>query len=62
MVSHNQYIRGRYLVSRFFLPLLSALEGDEEAKRVREWRHKLQKAFLTPRTTPSPDVGPQFRL
>lgn len=34
-----------------------ALEGDEEAKRVREWRHKLQKAFLTPKSPPKPEVS-----
>jgi hypothetical protein len=42
--------------------LITALEGDEEAKRVREWRHKLQKAFLTPKTIPNSEVGSRFCL
>jgi len=37
-----------------------ALEGDEEAKRVREWRHKLQKVFLTQKSAPKPDDMPQM--
>ncbi|KZP26473.1 hypothetical protein FIBSPDRAFT_1040739 [Athelia psychrophila] len=38
----------------------TALEDDEEAKRVREWRHKLQKAFLTPKAPPKSEDMPQL--
>ncbi|KAF7973272.1 hypothetical protein HWV62_15711 [Athelia sp. TMB] len=34
------------------------LENDEEAKRVRDWRHKLQKSFLTPKAPPKPEDMP----
>lgn len=44
------------LYSWLILRLTAILEGDEEAKRVREWRHKLQKVFLTPKTSPKPEV------
>lgn len=34
----------------------AALEGDSEAKKVREWRHRLQKALLGSKGLPPVDV------
>lgn len=31
--------------------------NDPEALKVREWRHKLQKAFLNTKATPKEDVS-----
>ncbi|KAG1719198.1 uncharacterized protein EDB91DRAFT_1290778 [Suillus paluster] len=35
-----------------------ALEGDNEAKKVREWRHKLQKALLGSKGLPAVEEMP----
>ena len=35
---------------------LAALSNDPEAAKVREWRHKLQKAFLSQKTAPKDEV------
>lgn len=34
----------------------AALSGDPEAQKVRDWRHKLQKAFLNPKAVPKDEV------
>lgn len=37
---------------------LAALSNDPEAAKVREWRHKLQKAFLNQKSVPKDEVRP----
>ena len=34
----------------------TALAADPEAVKVREWRHRLQKTFLTDGKDPKPEV------
>ncbi|KAG9009593.1 hypothetical protein FRB94_011856 [Tulasnella sp. JGI-2019a] len=36
------------------------LVNDPEAQRVKEWRHKLQRAFLTAKNPPQPDDMPGY--
>lgn len=38
----------------------AALSGDPEAQKVRDWRHKLQKAFLNPKAVPKDEDMPPF--
>lgn len=44
--------------SPIFTPI-AALANDSEAVKVRDWRHKLQKAFLS-KSTPKEDVRKLF--
>lgn len=38
----------------------TALNNDPEATKVREWRHKLQKAFLNSKAVPKEEVRPHI--
>ncbi|EPQ56881.1 Tudor/PWWP/MBT [Gloeophyllum trabeum ATCC 11539] len=38
----------------------SALTNDPEATKVKDWRHKLQKAFLNTKATPKPEEMPDL--
>lgn len=54
-----QYFRSLVLVGRlaydFALSCLALLNSDPEAIKVRDWRHKLQKAFLNTKANPPKD-------
>lgn len=40
---------------------VAPLNSDPEALKVREWRHKLQKAFLNQKVIPKEEVGHHSR-
>ena len=48
-------------IGGILLPSTAALSNDAEALKVRDWRHKLQKAFLSAKVVPKEEVSHSYR-